>query len=120
MADKSSHEAHCKAHLRILRTCLLAWFVAALGISLLVAPFLTGLQLFHIDIGHWLAQQGPALAFFVLILVYAWRISLIGRTRVRRRARYRAMRIRQMFRPVRQDHVAAAQRVRTERSARTR
>ncbi len=70
MADKSSSNAYWAANVRLIKICLVIWFVVSFGFGILLRPMLAGIKVGGTDLGFWFAQQGSIYVFIVLIFVY--------------------------------------------------
>ena len=75
MADKSSSNAYWAANIRLIRMCLIIWFLVSFGFGILLRPMLSGIAIGGTDLGFWFAQQGSILVFLALIFFYAWRMN---------------------------------------------
>lgn len=75
MADKSSSNAYWAANTRLIKICLVIWFVVSFGFGILLRPMLAGIKIGGTDLGFWFAQQGSIIVFLILIFVYAWRMN---------------------------------------------
>ncbi|MCV2871917.1 DUF4212 domain-containing protein [Defluviimonas sp. WL0050] len=75
MADKSSSNAYWAANVRLIKICLVIWFVVSFGFGILLRPMLAGIKVGGTDLGFWFAQQGSIIVFLILIFVYAWRMN---------------------------------------------
>ncbi len=74
--NKVRHDYWTK-NLRLIGLCLVAWFMASIGFSILLRPALSDIKIGGTDIGFWFAQQGSILSFVVIIFFYAWRMNKI-------------------------------------------
>jgi putative solute:sodium symporter small subunit len=59
------------ANLRLLLLLLAVWFLASLGLSILLVEPLNAFRIGGFPLGFWFAQQGSIYVFVLLILVYA-------------------------------------------------
>ncbi|MGB3314567.1 MAG: DUF4212 domain-containing protein [Albidovulum sp.] len=75
MADKSSSNAYWAANIRLIKICLVIWFVVSFGFGILLRPMLSGIGVGGTDLGFWFAQQGSIIVFLILIFFYAWRMN---------------------------------------------
>ncbi len=75
MADKSSSNAYWAANIRLIKICLVIWFVVSFGFGILLRPMLAGIGVGGTDLGFWFAQQGSIIVFLILIFFYAWRMN---------------------------------------------
>lgn len=76
--DSTSIE-YWKANLRLVRNCLIVWFLASFGFGILIRPLLSGIEIGGSDLGFWFAQQGSIIVFLILIFYYAIRMNAIDR-----------------------------------------
>ncbi|MCW8085725.1 DUF4212 domain-containing protein [Sabulicella glaciei] len=77
--NSASASDYWKANLRLVRNCLIIWFLASFGFGILLRPLLSGIRIGGTDVGFWFAQQGSILIFLALIFYYAWRMNRIDR-----------------------------------------
>ena len=67
--SRSRHQ-YWRANLKILLILLAVWFVASLGLSILVVDELDQFKFGGFPLGFWMAQQGSIVVFLIIILVY--------------------------------------------------
>lgn len=63
----------------MIRVLLAVWFVASLGLGVLLAEPLNRIWVGGFPLGFWFAQQGSILIFLVLLLVNAIAMDRIER-----------------------------------------
>ncbi len=80
MSEKSdSGQKYWQANLRLMKICLVIWFVASFGFGIVLRPLLSGIAVGGSDLGFWFAQQGSIWVFLFLIFFYAIRMNAIDR-----------------------------------------
>lgn len=80
MPESNKQQAeYWRANLRLVGGLLLVWFAVSFGAGILLVDWLDQFELLGFKLGFWFAQQGSIYAFFVLILVYVWRMSVLDR-----------------------------------------
>ncbi len=77
--QQKRRQDYWKANLRLVRICLVVWFLASYGCGILFAETLNQYQLFGFKLGFWFAQQGSIYIFLLLILFYVLRINALDR-----------------------------------------
>jgi len=77
--NTASSSDYWRANLRLVRNCLIVWFLASFGLGILLRPLLSGITIGGTDLGFWFAQQGSILVFLALIFYYAVRMNAIDR-----------------------------------------
>lgn len=63
------------ANLRLIKICLVIWFVVSFGFGIILRPMLSGIQFGGTDLGFWFAQQGSILCFLAIIFIYSARMN---------------------------------------------
>ena len=66
-----SNDSYWKANLRVIRRCLIIWFVVSFGFGLLLVEPLNTIRLGGYKLGFWFAQQGSIYVFVALVFYYA-------------------------------------------------
>jgi putative solute:sodium symporter small subunit len=80
MSDKSdSGQRYWQANLRLMKICLVIWFVVSFGFGIILRPLLSGISIGGTDLGFWFAQQGSIYVFLILIFFYAFRMNALDR-----------------------------------------
>lgn len=77
--NTASSSDYWRANLRLVRNCLIVWFLTSFGLGILLRPLLSGITIGGTDLGFWFAQQGSILVFLALIFYYAVRMNAIDR-----------------------------------------
>ena len=70
-----NRSAYWRANLRLVATCMIVWFVCSYGFGILFVEQLNSIQIGHLKLGFWFAQQGSIYVFVALIFYYAWRMN---------------------------------------------
>jgi putative solute:sodium symporter small subunit len=71
--------AYWRAHIRVLLSLLVVWFIVSFGFGIIAVDELNKIQFYGFKLGFWWAQQGSIYVFVVLIFVYAWLMHRIDR-----------------------------------------
>ena len=80
MSEKSdSGQKYWQANLRLMKICLVIWFVVSFGFGIILRPLLSGISIGGTDLGFWFAQQGSIYVFLILIFFYAFRMNALDR-----------------------------------------
>lgn len=80
MSEKSeSGQKYWQANLRLMKICLVIWFVVSFGFGIILRPLLSGISIGGTDLGFWFAQQGSIYVFLILIFYYAIRMNALDR-----------------------------------------
>ena len=74
-AGKNSE--YWSANIRLIKLCLVVWFLVSFGFAILLRPMLSGIEIGGTDLGFWFAQQGSILCFLVIIFFYSWKMNKI-------------------------------------------
>jgi len=59
-----------KKNLQIVVSLLTVWFLVSFGCSILWVDQLDQIQVGHVKLGFWFAQQGSIYTFVILIFIY--------------------------------------------------
>ena len=80
MSEKDdSGQKYWQANLRLMKICLVIWFVVSFGFGIILRPLLSGISIGGTDLGFWFAQQGSIYVFLILIFFYAFRMNALDR-----------------------------------------
>ena len=80
MSEKSeAGQKYWQANLRLMKICLVIWFVVSFGFGIILRPLLSGISIGGTDLGFWFAQQGSIYVFVILIFVYARLMNKLDR-----------------------------------------
>lgn len=77
MSDNA--QAYWKENLRLLKICLVIWFIVSYGFGILLVEPLNAIQLGGYKLGFWFAQQGSIYVFILLIFFYAVSMGRLDR-----------------------------------------
>lgn len=75
--NESENSAYWSANIRLIKGCLVVWFIVSFGFAILLRPLFADIQVGGSDLGFWFAQQGSILFFLVIIFFYSWRMNKI-------------------------------------------
>ncbi len=64
-----------KANLRLIRLCLIIWFVVSYLFGIILVDQLNAITIGGYKLGFWFAQQGSIYVFVALIFFYSSRMS---------------------------------------------
>lgn len=77
--NSDSGQKYWQANLRLMKICLVIWFVVSFGLGIILRPLLSGISVGGTDLGFWFAQQGSIYVFLILIFYYAIRMNALDR-----------------------------------------
>ena len=68
--DQKRNKKYWHKNLQVVGVLLSLWFLVSFGCSILWVDALDRIQVGHIKLGFWFAQQGSIYAFTLIIFVY--------------------------------------------------
>jgi putative solute:sodium symporter small subunit len=72
-------EAYWRSNLRLMAALLIVWFAVPFGLGIFFVEPLNEFHLAGFPLGFWFAQQGSIFVFFILVLIYAFRMRKLDR-----------------------------------------
>jgi putative solute:sodium symporter small subunit len=67
----TKNTTYWQENLRVIKICLVIWFIVSYGFGLLLVEPLNEIRLGGYKLGFWFAQQGSIYVFVALVFYYA-------------------------------------------------